>query len=282
MIGPGIYHDVRFGEYLTWPYPSQSVLKHCRKSPAHYKAALEGSAEFKVTDDMTLGSALHTAFLEPELMPDTVVVWHGAARRGKEWEAFAAEHEGKYILTTPAYERLQGMVRALRRHPAVRQWISQIEYTEVCAVGTIHGLMMKSRCDALTAEPLVDLKKVRTCDLRLFTQQVVNFGYHIQGHIYQRQFNRDRVVLVAVEDSPPHDVVAYELSPAFLRAGEREANELIERVLECSATGRWPGRSAEIVQLEVPDWALAGAGEPEGITIGGVSAFDDGDDTGPF
>lgn len=270
---PGIRFDVPFTDYLRWPLLSQSVLKEGRKSMAHLRAA-EAAEVVKVpTDAMLLGSALHTAFLEPEMMPQRVVLWDGGTRRGKEWEAFVADHADQVILTPGYHEKLIGMVKALRRHPEVRKWVGRMEGTEVAAIGEVEGLMMKGRCDALTADPLVDLKMTRSADAATFTRTVMGFGYDIQAAIYRRLFDRDRFVLIAVEDTPPYDVVAYELAPAFLKRGEALADELLEKYAECKRTGAWPGRSDEVVQLEPPEWALDGCGVE--ITLGDASAFEE-------
>lgn len=266
---PGIYHDVPFHEYLGWDVPDQTRLKRCASSPAHYDAA-----QFKTpTDDMTLGSALHVAFLEPELMVEKVAKWTGARRAGKEWEAFLADNDGRYILTAGLHEKLVGMVRSLRRHPFVREWQRRIEAVEVSAVGAAWGFPMKGRVDAQTPDPIVDLKKVRSGDARGFTNAVMGFGYHIQAAVYRQLFDRERMVLLTVEDAPPFDVVPYELSPAFVRLGEREAQRLIARVRECEATGVWPGRSDFPIQLDPPEWAMSGME----VTIGGEAVFDDGE-----
>ena len=276
---PGLHPNVPLATYLRWPLLSQSTLKEMRNSPAHLRAALDGERVKNVTDDMALGSALHTCFLEPEHMLTRVVRWDGGTRRGKAWDEFSAEHAERIILTPGYYESLVGMVKALRRHPFVREWVGRIQHTEVSCVGDVHGVPMKGRCDALTAEPMVDLKKVRTADPRAFTNAVLAYGYHWQAYIYGRLFNRERFVLLTVEDSEPFDVVAFEFSPAFIRLAEAEVIPMLDRYKWAVEHDSWPGRAEEVVQLEVPEWA-ANEAESE-VTVGGESAFDD-DKSEPF
>lgn len=266
------HHDIRFADYLRWPYLSQSTLKEGRLSMAHLKAALDGERVKVPTDDMLLGSALHCAFLEPELMLDQVVKWSGKRRFGKEWDEFAAENATKIILTDDMHARLIRMVQSLRKHARVREWLGRIEATEVCAVGEVRGVTMKGRCDALTVDPLVDLKKVRSCDERTVRSTILQFGYHIQGWIYRELFNRSRFLLLCVEDQEPFDVVAFELSDSFLRLGQREAEELIDQYKECEASGVWPGRATDVVTIEPPAWAGCGSMT---ITVDGADAFGD-------
>lgn len=254
--GSILRQDVPLAEYLTWPILSQTVLKEGLASMAHLRAALDEERVKVPTDEMLLGSALHVCFLEPEAMPQRVVLWEGPRRAGKEWEAFREQHDGKVILTAGMYANLSGMVKNLRRHPFVRQWVGRIEGTEVCAVGKVAGVEMKGRVDAQTLEPLVDLKKVRSADPRIFTRQVLTFGYHIQAWVYCQLFNRQQFVLIAVEDQPPYDAVAYELSPAFLRQGERTTRALLEKYQQSVRFGVWPGRSDQVMTLEPPEWAV--------------------------
>lgn len=268
---PGIYYDVPFTDYLQWDCLSQSTLKEGRESMAHLAAAIAHERVKEVTDDMALGTALHCAFLEPELMPLHVVRWDGGRRYGGKWDEFCDEHADKTILTPDRYELLVGMVRSMRRHPFVREWWAKTEAVEVSAVGEIEGVLMKGRTDALTPEPLVDLKKVRSTHPAAIMRTVLTFGYHIQAHIYQQLFDRGRFVLLCVEDKPPYDVVPFELSPAMLRIGRDEATDLLAKYKQCKASGAWPGRSDKIVTLEAPEWL----GRGDGITLGDDSAFDE-------
>lgn len=269
---PGIYPSTNFAAYLGWDLPSQTTIKEIERSPAHYVAAIEGDRKKTPTDAMTLGSGLHVAFLEPLELHARVVEWTGRQRRGKEWDEFTAEHEGKYILTPGLYAAMEQMVESLRRHPFVRDWADKVTSVETSVVGEFHGLGMKGRCDALTPDPLVDIKKVRSGSVRMFRNAVVDFGYDVQAAVYRELFNRDRMVLLTVEDQPPYDVVPYELSPAFLRRGERKATEYVEKILECQERGEWPGRSDVAVMLDPPDWAV-----DSDVTFGGEPLMVDDD-----
>lgn len=253
-IKPGKHVGLPFAEYLKLPHLSQSVLKEGRRSMAHLKAAWDGERQKEPTDAMMLGSALHVAFLEPETMLSRVAKWDGGTRRGKVWDAFCAEHDGKIILTECMYDHLQGMVRALRRHPEVRRWLGRIEDVEVSATGTMEGVPFKGRTDALSDDPVVDLKKVASNDPRDIRRTVYDLGYYMQGAIYTRLFKRERFMLITVEDQPPYDVAAWEISPVYLGRGWDEARELLETVKACMDTGEWPGRSSEIVTLDEPAW----------------------------
>lgn len=251
--------DVPFNVYLTWPEMSQTTLKEGLVSMARLEAAIHRETNAKVTDDMLLGTALHTAFLEPKRLTERVAMWTGDARRGKEWTAFAADNADKTILTQAAFTRMVGMVNSLRRAcrdmPDVREWYEKIEYVEVSARSTIAGVPVKARCDALTPSPLFDIKKVADADPGIFRRRAVDFGYHIQAWWYCTIFQRERFVLLAVEDEPPYEVVPYEVSADMIAWGGELAMGVLEQYKACLASGVWPGRADSIITLDKPAWA---------------------------
>lgn len=253
---PGIYTDIGFEQYLAWPQVSQTILKAGREpdgSAAHMKAKIDGA--FKVTDDMRLGSATHTAFLEPELLPKRVAFFGGVRNKTfAPWKEFKAEHPGKIILTEAQRPSFEGMLKSLRKHKFVRDWVGRIQDVEVSAIGVIDGVEVKARCDALTDDPLVDLKKCQSNSEFLFRSNSYKFGYHIQAYIYQRIFKRDRFVLLTVEDKPPYRVRPFELDESAIRYGEQEALYLLSLYRHGMETGQWPTDSDDIVPLGLPEY----------------------------
>jgi len=268
---PGIYQGVPFDLYLQGNAMHQSTLKKGRDSMKHLKCAIDGTVAVKVTDDMTLGRALHTAFLEPELAATHVIEWTGGTRRGKEWEAFKTDHGDKAILTPAQYASMNGMVAALRDNADIKSWLDKVEDTEVSCIGEVQGVKFKGRCDAMTTAPLWDLKKISKADDRTVDAAIYTYGYHIQGYIYEQLFGRDRFVLGFVEDSEPHDVRPVELSQDWIDLGHEEATMLIQAMKHCEKTGVWPGRAEKIELRYPPDWVRQKFGNREPITLDGES-----------
>ena len=258
--------NVPFAEYLKWPHVSQSSLKQGRISMLHMLHAM--NTDVVPTDPMNLGSALDCAFLEPELLPKKVVLWEGKRRAGKEWDEFKTEHRGKIILTNGYYEHFQGMLRNLRKHPEMRKWMSSPGDVQVSHTAEIQGVMVKGRIDKLTNDPIIDLKSSGIeLDETRFATQAVKLGYHIQGAIYLRLFNRKRFILGVVENTAPYDVVMFELSPELLAIGDAQAMLLLSAWKACCENNHWPGRNDELVTLEVPKWMQP---QEQPITAGGV------------
>ena len=195
------------------------------------------------------------------------MLWDGKRRAGKEWDAFKEEHAGKIILTNGYYENLKGMLRRLRRHPEVLKWNARPGEVEVSQRAEINGIVVKGRVDKLTDDPIIDLKSSgMDLDETRFASHTVKLGWHIQGALYCRLFNRKRFILGVVENATPYDVVMFELSPELLELGDHQAMMLLDAWKVCCKNNHWPGRSDELVTLEVPGWMQP----QQEITTGGV------------
>ena len=64
---PGIYYDISNDEYHSGIGISKSGLDLIAKSPAHYKAVVDGLVKREPTKAQSLGTAFHELLLEPEL-----------------------------------------------------------------------------------------------------------------------------------------------------------------------------------------------------------------------
>ena len=84
-------------------YKSTSVLKAMLKNPReyYYKYVLNETEEKpRNMSSMNLGSYIHGAILEPELQEKEFAVYSGKVKRGKDWEKFKDQNQGKTIITT--------------------------------------------------------------------------------------------------------------------------------------------------------------------------------------
>ena len=92
---------------------SKSSLDYFDKSPAHYLSSL--SIKREETAAMAMGTAIHTAVLEPDTFSDRYVIApENIDRRTKDGKAQWAELEssGKLILSAPDAEKVLKIGRA--------------------------------------------------------------------------------------------------------------------------------------------------------------------------
>ena len=257
-----------FKTYRELPAVNFSTLKTMAKSPLHYLHAVN-EPQAPPSDAMILGSATHKAVLEPDDFGDDFVVWTGARRAGKEWDAFKEASRVHEILTEAMNAKAWEISAAVRAHPAAARLLGGVGVNEHTIVWTDEatGLKCKGRADRIArdrngVDVLIDLKTDRDPDPRAFSNTIAKRSYHMQMAFYRdglraSGYDIGRVVLIVVESSPPFDVGVLELDEDTLRIGQSEYRALLAKVAECRASGEWPGRYPTEQQIELPGWYYA-------------------------
>ncbi len=250
-----------YAEYAKIDAVNWSVLRELRRSPLHYLHRLANP--MKDTTRLGAGRALHTAVLEPDRFPLDYVVYEGARRAGKEWDAFAEANRTRTILKVGEYENVLAMRDAVLAHPVATSclkgsrreqtitWTEKIDGVEIAC---------KARPDAF-GSVLSDLKSTGDAGSREFGRTAANFGYHCQLAWYRRGVHAVTgkyldAKLIAVEFDAPHDVVVYGVGAEPLWSANQELDELLALLATCLASGRWPGVGAAECPLELPSWAM--------------------------
>ncbi len=238
-----------------------SRLKLMGRSPAHYQAQPpQDSSAIDIgnaADNLILGDG-----------PGVIGYHEGKQRRGKEWEAFEAEHAGRIILTATEYAKAAGMTEAVAKHAdATRLLRGQIRKTRYW---DLLGYRCRGTPDVDGEGFLTDLKTGETSDPRRFPWKVRDFAYHAQLAWYQDGTElaglgtREECYIVAVEQSPPHVVTVFRINPHALDLGRRLYRAWIEHLKTCDESGRFPGYSDAVYDLDLPDpdeaYVLADAG----------------------
>lgn len=253
-------------EYRSDPGVNKSTLWEIRKSPAHYKWALEHPTED--TPALKFGRAVHMAVLQPEeFRRSYAVVPEGIDRRTKEgkatWAAFLAEHEGQEYLTQDEFEQLNEISMSVKREAG---WLLEGCDTEVPLFwdDPRTGIRCKGRVDAMKELPdklvMIDLKTTRDASTGAFARAAVNMGYHVQAAHYmtgavQIGLNHKKPVewwFIAVEKDAPFAVNLIRAREAFMDEGMFRLAGLMDRLDECLREDKWPGYGEN--ELILPKW----------------------------
>lgn len=267
--------------YRALPAVNWSSLKHLRDSPMAYRHAMRNPQPDK--DAFAIGRALHALVLEPETFDDEFVVWSGERRAGAEWQAFRAQHEGRTILRAEDAALARDMAEAVRSHPvAMRHLAGGIAEQPVRWTDPATGLACKARPDLVHEERrlLLDLKSTRSVEGRRFGAEAARFAYPGQlahyeaGCTHGLGWTPERVLIVAVEKTAPHDVGVFEIDPMAREIAAVEVAALLARLKECIDRDEWPGRYAEEQALALPAWVYADDDEDDadgyGLSFGGA------------
>lgn len=266
--------------YFEAPGVNWSSLKHMRDSPMAYKYAIENPQPDK--EAFAIGRAIHCQVFEPEEFARRFVTWYGGTRRGKEWDEFVAEHDGFTILKATDAQLVQYVANAVCSHPLAAQYIGG---------GTVEqpifwqdpdtGLRCKAKPDLIRPDKriLLDLKSCRSADGRRFGAESARFGYHHQLAHYSAGCERglgwrpEKVLVVAVEKTAPHDVGVFEVDPVALEIAGQEVAALLQKLRKCMDTDQWPGRYSEVQALQLPAWVYEDEDEDDaesfGLSLGG-------------
>lgn len=251
------------------PHYGRSQIVTALRSPAHLKASLDRPT--KVTPAMNLGTAIHTAVLEPELFDEEIAFMpEGMDRRtkaGKEaYATFMEEHAGMAILPHADKQLVEDVAAAVTAAPASKLFLgaeAQRENSYLWVDGQT-GLPLKCRPDLFIPERkmLVDLKTTTDARPEAFSQSIAKFGYHIQAAHYLNGVNAvlgpDTVrhfVFLAVEKEPPYGVLIGALDAEDVERGMEACRRGINRIAWCLENDKWPGYSSKVHRLSLPNWA---------------------------
>lgn len=246
-------------EYHKHPAVSKSALDSINKSPAYYQWSL--THEREETPAMRLGSAVHTAVLEPEEFVDRYVKAPLCDRRTKAgkalWAEFQEEYQSHIVLSDQDWQTCMDMADAVKRNPQASRLLrnGQAEYSYFWEE---RSREMKCRPDYLTDDYIVDLKTAMDASPSGFAKSVMNFRYHVQqAHYTAGRGMPDEFYFIAVEKTAPYLVGVYVLDPAFLEMGLDERERNLDTLERCEESGEWPSYTDSVItRLEPPAWAL--------------------------
>ena len=261
------YHpDLSNSDYHALDAVSPSRLKLLGRSPLHfYDRYLAPDREpQETTPAMQLGTALHTAVLEPDLWSSTVAVpkqkWDRRKPADKAAaEAFELEAAGKIVLSSDDAARALAMAAAVRAHPAARLILAMDGAREASYTWSDEKLWLacKGRPDFHTLDRrfVVDVKSTADASRDPFSKSIANFDYHVQTAWNLDALGAEIFLTIAVESARPYAVAVYPASPELIEAGRRRIRSAMETLADCIASGKWPGYGDQIQEaIDLPHW----------------------------
>ena len=105
-------------EYRAYPAISRSDLMKFKKSPLHYKYAVENPTEDQAPA-LVFGAASHKYILERDDFDSEFAVAPNVDRRTKEgkatWQEFVDSCGDKLVITVDDFEKIKEMAKAMRK-----------------------------------------------------------------------------------------------------------------------------------------------------------------------
>lgn len=239
---------------------SKSWLDKIERSPAHLKAYLDGVEEREESPALLFGSMFHTLVLEPDLFDSQYAIAPECDRRtakGKEiWQGFLDQSAGKKAINAHDFSVAQKMLDNIQSHTLARKLLTAGKPEQSVLYKDESGVDCKARADWLRENFIVDLKTTDDASPKGFAKSIANYRYQVQAVHYQKGFDLDRFVFVAVEKKPPYAVAVYILDEDAIYNGSETRKRNIDTYAECLVKNQWPGYSEHLTPISLPGWAI--------------------------
>lgn len=249
-------------EYRAHPAVNKSTLWEMRKSPAHYKWALDHPSPD--TPALKMGRAIHMGILQPDDFNSHYVLaqnWDRRTKEGREmYNTFVQQNADKEILTVDDYNDIVGMYESVWSDPAAKELLFGCEYeTPLFWTDEATRIRCKCRLDAYKDGIVVDLKSCTDAATNRFMRDGLAYGYDVQAAHYLRgykaQFGKNaQFYFVAVEKKPPYAVNVIHAGDDFIDRGTWQLIDLLDKLKECRKKRKWPGYGVN--ELVLPEWAV--------------------------
>lgn len=252
-------------------YDSPSSISLFDRSPSLYyhRRITKRIPSPAPTEAQRIGSAVHTAILEPHLfdslfavVPEDVLTSDGK-KAGNKFKDWAVLHEGQLFLKAAEYDAHRWMIDSVWSNPAARELLGSAECCEYSVFWTDpNGHKRKARFDAplVLDNRFVDVKTTRRAGGD-FYKAIADFDLHRQAAWYCEGFEAmwgtwPQVVYIAVENEVPYDTSVWTLPAAAIAVGVREIEGLLALLAECRSGRRpWvPEHYGDVRELELPAW----------------------------
>lgn len=259
---------------------SKSGLDQIEKSPAHYydKYLNPQRVKEQPTEAMRLGTAVHSAILEPHLFERDYFVFNDAeilrqiggsspraTNRYKDWKTDQLEnYVGKTEISAEDYLTCLRMRDAVHKHP-----IAKILLNKGIAEHTIKwtdkdtGALCKCRPDWISQDTgyIPDIKSTEDASPDGFAKSSYNYRYHVQAPYYvdgyEAQFNQkpEGFSFIACEKKPPYLVAVYFVPDEVFNYGRDIYKRNLETYVKARKSGIWDGYGDDFLPLQLPAWA---------------------------
>lgn len=207
----------------------------------HGKHAREADATAPGTTAMQRGTATHALIFNTR----KVCGYPGTARRGKEFDAFAADHADYEILTMAEYDKARRMADAVRAHTTAMSVLTGV-FEETIRFEW-NDLSCRATPDCRGPSYITELKTSASSDPERFPWHATKkFAYHAQMAMQRIACEEahgayfEDCYVVAVESAEPFPVTVFRFTDEALEQGERLLMDWSEKLKAAESSRNWP------------------------------------------
>lgn len=262
-------------EYFARSEMSKHSLDEFAKNPyAFFERRKAGIHADEDTDALRIGRVVHTAVLEPFRFAHEYVLQpeHIKIRRGKDWDAFKFENEGREIIKADESFLAKGIAAAIEKNETARKLINACVVRESAIIwreskDDDYEIPMRAKVDFMSPNLAVlgDLKTTTDASPEAFMKDCDTFGYDIQAAVYisaARALGRDPkcFAFLVVEKTYPFTTAIYtfDADSDFVLAGDLEYRRRLKAYADYSR-GSFEGKELfcgwKEHNLSLPPWS---------------------------
>ena len=192
---------------------------------ARYGVEYYLNVKIKESEDMKLGTAIHTAILEPDTFFDIyepmTEKFDLRTKLGKEKKLeFDQKAKGKIVLQRDQYNVIKNLTKRLGTNDLAIKYLKGEK--ELSHYLEHDGLPVRVRPDVINHVEgyIADIKKTRlTASPRDFTKTCRQYDYHVQAAFYMDMLEIDTFRFIVCEDKPPYTIVVHALDDDTIQKG---------------------------------------------------------------
>ena len=265
-----IIKQLSYDEYhASKAFGSSQIKDFITKSPKYFQAKhILKSLPDSQSDAMKIGSATHSAWMEPNDFESEYAIepdCDGRTKAGKAIKAeFAAASEGKKILNAKQgllTTRMTGALDSDQNASALLKK-STVE-NSIFWTDDETGLNLRVRPDIWRkGHYLADLKTTKDASPEGFARAIFDRGYHISAAMYLDAMEQmgegiTDFIFICVESHAPYLTAIYTLSDQAIEIGRREYKQALIDLKQCIDTDNWAGYNADqVAEISLPKWVL--------------------------
>lgn len=235
--------DIPNAEYHSHEAISSSGLKYIyeTKSVYHYL-----NREYKEpTEAMELGSATHTAILEPEKFQDEYLITPELDRRKKHgkqlYEQYKSQaiEQNKTLLRHKNYELIKKMKASVYSYPLAYELLQGIVELSHFALIDEVDVRIRPDIDIPKKQCIVDLKTCNDNSPFGFGQAIYHRNYDLQAYMYclVKGYPCENFRFIAVENKHPYSTEVYALSEKSIENGKKKFEQALSQWKYYKITG---------------------------------------------
>lgn len=266
---PSVHPNLDESFYHAFPALNASSINKLADCPAMCRFSLDNPQP--PTENMRLGTLLHSMVLEPESLDKYGVISKPLTTKDGKAEKAALEEAGKTVYKQDAWDTACSMADAVKAHPRIQALLQLPGESELSIFWDEEGttgqpIHCKARVDRLITTPdgtrvALDLKTAQEVNPHALSKKIFDFGYHAQAAWYLEGLAKvglftDSFCFAFVRSTPPHLVVPVLLTAEALDFGRKRYEAMLAEWEYCQQNNVWPGYADyDFIDLNLPSWA---------------------------